>query len=205
MRASLTKGVPGLNVITQSVSGEALVAIDLLNLKLDRAFDHIDAAGRGVVDREDLLGLGARILVGFGESPTSVTGSALVDGFDRVWAELSAALGRDEDVDMSREDFALGMTAAFVKGDRYDPVFGPAAAAVAGLCDRGGDGYAGPEEFRTLLAAFGTGHDDADAAFDRLDTTGRGVLTVDELVRAARDFYTGEDPEAPGNWLFGPL
>ena len=48
-----------------------MVAIDLLNHKLDRAFDHIDASGRGVVEREDLLGLGARILVGFGESPTS--------------------------------------------------------------------------------------------------------------------------------------
>ncbi|HLU75620.1 MAG TPA: hypothetical protein VKZ82_25825 [Nonomuraea sp.] len=181
------------------------MAIDLLNQKLDRAFDHIDAAGRGVVDREDLLGLGARILIGFGESPTSVTGSALVDGFDRIWAELSAALGRDEDVDVSREDFRLGMIAAFVKGDRYEPVFHPAAVAVANLCDRGADGFAGPQEFRTLLAAFGTGYDAATAAFDRLDTTGRGVLTVDELVRAARDYYTGEDPEAPGNWLFGPL
>ncbi|MGI5270598.1 EF-hand domain-containing protein [Nonomuraea sp. CA-218870] len=181
------------------------MAIDLLNHKLDRAFEHIDAAGRGVVDREDLLGLGARILVGFGESPTSVTGSALVEGFDRIWAELTAALGRDEDADLSREDFRLGMTAAFVKGDRYEPVFHPAVVATAALCDRGGDGYVGPQEFRTLLAAFGTGHDDADDAFDKLDTTGRGVLTVDELVAAARDFYAGEEPGAPGNWLFGPL
>lgn len=181
------------------------MAIDLLNQKLDRAFEHIDAAGAGVVEREDLLGLGARILVGFGESPTSVTGSALVDGFDRIWGELVTVLGRDEDADVTREDFRHAMTTAFVKGDRYEPVFRPAARAVAALCDDAGDGYAGPQEFRTLLAAFGVGHDDANAAFDRLDTTGRGVLTVHELERSAREFYAGEDPEAPGNWLFGPL
>ncbi|MFD2353605.1 hypothetical protein ACFSTC_36695 [Nonomuraea ferruginea] len=44
------------------------MAIDLLNHKLDRAFDHIDAASRGVVDREDLLGLG-------GPASWSVSGS----------------------------------------------------------------------------------------------------------------------------------
>ncbi len=66
------------------------MAIDLLNHKLDRAFDHIDAGGKGVVEREDLLGLGARILVGFGESPTSVTGSSLVDSFDGIWRRCPA-------------------------------------------------------------------------------------------------------------------
>jgi len=192
-------------VITQSVSGEALVAIDLLNHKLDRAFDHIDAGGEGVVEREDLLGLGARILVGFGESPTSVTGASLVDSFDGIWAALARALGRDEDLDMTREDFRKGMTTAFVEGGQYDAVFRPAAVAVARLCDGDGDGRVGPGEFRTMLAAFGTAYDDVDEAFDRLDRSGRGELTVDDLVQAAREFYAGEDPNATGNWLFGPL
>jgi hypothetical protein len=60
-------------------------------------------------------------------------------------------------------------------------------------------------EFRTLLSAYGAAYDDVDAAFDRLDHTGRGVLTVAELVVAARQYYAGTDPNAAGNWLFGPL
>lgn len=201
----MTKSPAGPIVITQSVSGEALVAIDLLNHKLDRAFDHIDAGGGGVIERVDLLGLGARLLVGFGESPTSVTGSDLVDGFDGIWSTLSGVLGRDVDCQILREEFREGMTAAFVEGDLYEPVFRPATAAVADLCDDDGDGLIGPREFRMLLSAFGTAYDDVDEAFDRLDRTGRGVLTVDELIVAARQYYVSDDPSAAGNWLFGPL
>jgi hypothetical protein len=181
------------------------MAIDLLKHKLDRAFDHVDAAGRGVVCREDLLGLGARILVGFGESPTSLSGSDLVGGFGHVWSALSGALGLDGDCRLSRGEFCTGMTRAFVTGDAYEPVFGPATRAVAEICDGDGDGLIGPREFRTLLSAFGTAYDDMDTAFDRLDATGRGVLTVEELVEAARQYYAGDDPDAAGNWLFGPL
>jgi Ca2+-binding EF-hand superfamily protein len=192
-------------VITQSVSGEALVAIDLLNHKLDRAFEHIDARGEGVIEREDLLGLGARLLVGFGESPTSVTGNGIVDGFDGIWSALSAALGRDGDSRISREEFHCAMTGAFISGDQYETVFRPAMAAVAELCDDDADGLIGPREFRTMLSAFGTAYDDVDEAFDRLDRAGRGALTVEELIEAARQFYVGDDPNAAGNWLYGPL
>ncbi|WP_433441543.1 EF-hand domain-containing protein [Nonomuraea sp. CA-141351] len=181
------------------------MAIDLLNHKLDRAFDHIDACGNGVVEREDLLGLGARILVGFGESPTSLTGSSLVDSFDGIWATLSQTLERDPDFSIARPDFRTGMVAAFVTGDLYDAVFRPATVAVAKLCDGNRDGEIGPGEFRTMLSAFGVAYDDVDEAFDRLDRTGRGALTVDELVLAASDYYRSDDPNAAGNWLFGPL
>ncbi|MEO3871402.1 hypothetical protein ABGB18_21525 [Nonomuraea sp. B12E4] len=181
------------------------MAIDLLNHKLDRAFDHIDASGNGVVEREDLLGLGARILVGFGESPTSVTGASLVDSFDDIWSALAQALERDGDSGIARPDFRAGMTEAFVTGDRYDSVFRPATLAVAELCDSDRDGRIGPGEFRTMLCAFGVAYDDVDEAFDRLDRSGRGTLTVDELVQAASDYYRGVDPNAAGNWLFGPL
>lgn len=181
------------------------MAIDLLNHKLDRAFDHIDVSGNGVVEREDLLGLGARILVGFGESPTSVTGASLVDSFDRVWSALAQALERDGDTGIARLDFRTAMTAAFVTGDGYEPVLKPAAAAVAELCDGDRDGEIRLGDFRTMLSAFGVAYDDVDEAFDRLDRAGRGRLTVAELVAAASDYYRSDDPNATGNWLFGPL
>ncbi|WP_327086153.1 EF-hand domain-containing protein [Nonomuraea sp. NBC_01738] len=177
------------------------MAIDLRNHKLDRAFDHIDVSGGGEIEREDLLGLGARILVGFGESPTSATGSRLVDGFDGIWTELAPA----SDARISREEFHAAMVSAFVEGDRFDPVFRPAVEAVAALCDTDRDGQVGPGEFRVMLNAFGTAYDDVDEAFDRLDQNGDGSLSVDELVEAARQYYTGDDPHARGNWLFGPL
>lgn len=181
------------------------MGIDLRNHKLDRAFDHIDVSGGGEIERADLLGLGARILVGFGESPTSAAGTRLVDSFDRVWAALSDVLGRDRDSRISREEFRYGMAAAFIDGGQFEPVFHPATQAVAELCDGDGDGLIGLHDFRTMLSAFGTAYDDVDEAFERLDRSGDGTLPVSDLVAAAREFYTGDDPHASGNWLFGPL
>ncbi|WP_084962301.1 EF-hand domain-containing protein [Thermoactinospora rubra] len=181
------------------------MAIDLREHKLDRAFGHLDVGGGGEIDREDLLGLGARLLVGFGESPTSLTGRRLVDGLDGIWAALTRALDRDADARLTAADFRAGMTAAFVAGELFQPVFHPAAEAVADLCDHDRDGRVGPREFRVMLSAFGVAYDEVDEAFDRLDRDRDGTLTVSELVAAAREYYTGDDPHAAGNWLFGPL
>lgn len=178
---------------------------ELRQRKLDRAFGHVDVNGEGEIGREDLLGLGARILVGFGESPTSVTGRKLVDSFDAIWSAVTAETGGGRDGRLTREQFHAGMTAAFIDGDRFEPVFRPAAQAVAELCDGDRDGRIGPAEFRTMLSAFGTSYDDIDAAFDRLDLDGEGTLAVGDLVAASRQFYADDDPNAPGNWLYGPL
>lgn len=180
------------------------MSIDLRDHKLDRAFGHLDVNGGGEIEREDMLGLGARLLVGFGESPTSLTGRRLVDGLDGVWTALATAVDRDSDTRLTGADFRAGMTSAFVDGG-FDGVLRPAAEAVAALCDQDGDGRIEPREFRLMLSAFGIAHDDVTEAFDRLDDDRDGTLTVPELVEAVRQYYTGDDPHAAGNWLFGPL
>ncbi|MFD3547635.1 hypothetical protein ACFWUW_18875 [Streptomyces sp. NPDC058655] len=47
--------------------------------------------------------------------------------------------------------------------------------------------------------------EDADAPFARIDKNHDGYLSVDELLDAVRDYYTGTDEDAPGNLLFGEL
>jgi Ca2+-binding EF-hand superfamily protein len=181
------------------------MSLELLKYKLERAFGHMDVNGDGSIERADLLGLGARILVGFGEAPTSAAGSKLVRGFGSIWQTLSAEIDITGDRAISSEEFRAGMTSAFIEGDRFDTVFGPATEAFAELCDTDGDGSVGPDEFQVMMAAFGTPYADVEAAFDRLDLDQDGNISVTELVEAARQYYTSTDPDAAGNWLFGPI
>jgi Ca2+-binding EF-hand superfamily protein len=178
---------------------------DIQDRKLERAYGQLDIDGNGYVERDDIVGLGARLLVGFGESPTSTKGRSIIDRFDALWTTLAAQLDADHDGRILVDEYRQAMTAAFIEGTEFDRVFRPAAMAISELCDVDGDGVVSAEEFGVAQNAFGTSADDAAAAFGKLDTNGSGTLTVDELVEAARDFYTSDDPDAAGNWLFGPL
>lgn len=173
--------------------------------KLDRAFDHIDADHSGEIERDDLIGLGSRVLLGFGEAPTSSRGKLLLDRFDELWTEIAAHADIDISGSISPAEFRAAMITAYIEGQRFDTTFRPATAAIAGICDPDGDGAIQLEQFQILQSAFGTPTDDATAAFCLLDRDHNGSISVDELVLAAHEYYTSADPRAPGNSLYGPL
>jgi Ca2+-binding EF-hand superfamily protein len=161
------------------------MATELQIEKLDRAFDHIDADHSGEVERDDLIGLGSRVLLGFGEAPTSSRGRLLLDRFDELWTEIAAHADIDTSGSISPAEFRTAMISAYIDGSKFDQTFRPATAAIAGICDPDGDGVIQLEQFQTLQAAFGTPDDDATAAFYLLDRDHNGSISVDELVLAA--------------------
>jgi Ca2+-binding EF-hand superfamily protein len=178
---------------------------ELQILKLDRAFDQLDVSSNGQLERDDLIGLGSRMILGFGASPTSAKGKEVLDGFDRFWNRLATDASVDRDEALSPAEFRNAMIAAYIEGNAFETDFMPIAVAVAKLTDTDNDGHLGPAEFRVMQNAFGTAAADIDLAFAALDRDGDGKIGVAELVEAAREYYTSPDPNARGNLLFGPL
>ncbi|MBB5868903.1 Ca2+-binding EF-hand superfamily protein [Allocatelliglobosispora scoriae] len=177
----------------------------LLELKLDRAFGHLDVNRNGHIDHDDITRLATRLADGFGESTASPKGQALVDGLEEFWTSLVAAVDHDGDGSITPKEWQAGMITAFVEPEAgFDQGFQPAAEAIMGLADTDDDGAVAFDEFKTLLKAFGAPAKDAKAAFEHLDADGDGSLTVEELVLAARQYYTGTQPAA-GDWLFGKV
>jgi hypothetical protein len=58
-------------------------------------------------------------------------------------------------------------------------------------------------EYLDWLTAWNVETDRAD--FDRLDRDNTGGLTEEDLVQAVQEFYLSNDPDAPGNVLYGEL
>lgn len=178
----------------------------LQEVKLDRAFGHLDVDGDGAIDWEDWIELATRITGAFGRSPSSPQGAEVISAFEQLWQALLANLDLDGDRRVTPPEWRAGMAQAFIDDHTgYTANFRPAAQAVFQLADTDGDGELGPAEFRALQRAFGTAEPGIDAAFERLDTDGSGTVTVAELVAAAEQYYRGADPDATGNWLWGPI
>jgi hypothetical protein len=97
------------------------------------------------------------------------------------------------------------MGAAFVRGHRRDEALVPAALAMAWLCDTDDDGFVVEHDLRTLHEAFDLAPSAATLAMGHLDPAGSGRVGVDDLARAVCEYYVGDDPAAPGTWLFGTV
>ncbi|WP_327381618.1 hypothetical protein [Streptomyces sp. NBC_01207] len=68
------------------------------------------------------------------------------------------------------------------------------------------DGLIGLDEYLLLSQAIGgVPAQQMKEAFHRLDRDGNGTLDPAEIDAAVVEFFTSDDPNAPGNWLYGPF
>lgn len=177
----------------------------LLDLKLDRAFGHLDVNANGYIEHDDVVALVARLVAGFREVPDSPRSKALAEGFEDFWRSLLVAVDADGDRRLTPEEWNDGMVRAFVDADSgFERHLRPAVEAVVRLADADGDDRIALPEFQVMQKAFGTRPAEVRDAFDHLDADGDGALTVDELIDAARRYYTGKG-KATGDWLFGRI
>lgn len=78
-----------------------------------------------------------------------------------------------------------------------------AARSTLQAIDRTGTGRVTESEYADWLAAWGA--EGSAEAFRRLDRGGKGFLTEADFIVAVQEFYLSDDPDAPGNALYGPL
>lgn len=72
------------------------------------------------------------------------------------------------------------------------------------LHDRDQDGLLTAEDYAHWMAAWGI-ESGAASGFRRLDQDRDGYLSLAEAVAHIREFYFTNDPEATGNYFYGPL
>ncbi|MGR9051797.1 MAG: EF-hand domain-containing protein [Gammaproteobacteria bacterium] len=179
---------------------------DFLDRKIDVCFTHGDQNGNGVLEPADALALAARIVTYIGEPMGSVKAQSLFKSFENFWIHMSARMDTDGDGKISPEEWRKGMRKAFAEDPKgYKAGFRPLAEALFNICDRDDNGRVSPQEFALFHKAFGTSPANSKIAFDKLDSNGDGVLSVDELLVAWQEYYTSTDPNAGGNWLFGDV
>jgi Ca2+-binding EF-hand superfamily protein len=202
-RDGLIPPIPSVSMQTMESTKEAPRDRDQ---RLRKSFGFFDADKDGDIEYDDVLAMAARITSAFGVRPGSAKGIVLSNAFEIFWRELLDAVDLDDDRRITEEEYLSGMVGAFAEKDGgFDRGLRPVIAAILVISDSDDDGMLNREEFQRVEAAMGNPSSDAGEAFDKLDRDNSATLTVEELIDAAREFHTGTDPAAPGNWLFGSV
>jgi Ca2+-binding EF-hand superfamily protein len=173
--------------------------------KLERMFELLDLNGDGLVDRADFV---QRVeafarLRGWGQGSPELERN-LAFALEE-WENLRETADTDEDGGVTREEF-LRYGDVFL--DDRDAVRAYARGDVQLLfdaMDTDGDGRIARDEYRAYLEVHGVDAAGADLFFDHADLDENGRISRREMAHAVEEFLLSQDPDAAGNFLFGPL
>lgn len=179
---------------------------DIQRSKLDRRFELLDADGDGVITAADYDMAAASVCRAFDFAEDSPQYERVHVIYLRLWVALSRKADARESGRVTREQFVQSCAESIVEPARgYDRIIRPVAQTIFDLIDDDDSGTLEVEELANWANAYGVCADDAERAFRALDRNGDGVLDLEEIQQALREFYTSDDPDAPGNHIFGPL
>ncbi len=175
--------------------------------KLEVGFEGFDANGDQILSEEDFVMASERLVTAFGLTPQSPEAKQLRTKWEDVWTDFIQPLDSDGDGRVTCAEFTQGFAAGLSDDpDGYRRRLAPIIDLLMDIADRDRDGKLSRDEFVIAYKAILGRTDEAlGIAFDHLDADADGYITGDEWHQAVREYWGGEDENARGNWLLGPL
>lgn len=175
---------------------------DLQRAKITRFFDLLDRDANGRMELDDLHHVAGELCAHRSWTPEGDEGRALYGAYEELWRDVRE-YANGESVPV--EAFLEYHERLLPRPGAFDDSIGHLSELVFSSLDDDGDGRITLAEHRVFCRVFGFDPALADAIFPRWDTDGDGFVSVEELAAVVRQFFYATEPEAPGNWLFGPL
>ena len=176
---------------------------DLQKRKLKRFFTVFDQDRDGVIDRTDYMLLAENVSKAKGFPLDSPLSERVKECLLQVWSNLEIIADKNHDGHVTLEEFIEYREKLHEDDVKYGDLV-TAGLTLFDVMDNNHDGKLEPHEFRAFYSFFQLDDDLADEMFERLDTEKAGYLTRNQIQTYSQAFNLGNDPDAVGNWLFGP-
>lgn len=177
---------------------------DLQTKKLTRYFEVYDIDDDGRIDDADFERIVENVRVLHGTDGGSNDHDALREAYMKLWSGVRSAADSNGDGGVDLDEW-LGYWQLTLEDDRrYEEEVHVLADRLFTVFDLDEDGTIGTAEFIDFYGVFGLPVGLAEDVFVELDADGDGVISRAELLDISREFYRGDDVEAPANLLFGP-
>ncbi|MFJ9811184.1 EF-hand domain-containing protein [Streptomyces sp. NPDC101158] len=151
-------------------------------------FAMLDVDGDGVISRQEYLARPERAAAALGRSGDDPLVRAALVAHEQVYASMDA----DGDGKVTFDEYAT-----WAGGATFDAVCRQALGSLFDLADTETVGALSRAEFTRLRVALGSTADNAEAAFDALDTDDDGRVDRDEYLSSIRSYVTdGASPMA---------
>lgn len=173
--------------------------------KLTRAFTLFDLDQNGVMDRQDcelVVGATAKAMGYATGSPEYSTYHA---EYMAGWDALLTLADSDGDQKLTATEFCNAFGALMAQPEQFNALILGFVKTTIALWDSNGDGQVSEEEYKNYLLTIHVTAAEAADAFRRLDLNRDGYLSREELFENMKEYYFTADPDAPGNWFFGPF
>lgn len=150
-----------------------------------------DVNGSGNIDKADIDQLLQRVSKFSGWK----AGDEAV--LNNIWTSLQSAADADNDGEVSQEEWiSLWEKSSDAEWQNLYCKF------IFSLEDSSDDGSIDSEEFSTVYAALGIPKAEATAAFQKM-ANGKASVSWAEFQALWKEYFTTEDKNAPGNFIFG--
>src|SRR4051812_21919317 len=171
--------------------------------KLTHRFNLQDRDHNGVIELKDYMGVVDAMAALRGWAPNSAEYSNFRATYQAYWAALCRMADKNKDERVALDEFLSGFEALLSDEQNYQHYIQSVAGSLFDSMDLNHDDKISLEEFSVPQQAYGLTADQARQTFERLDVSGQGYLTREEIYARAHEFFYSDDPDAPGSWLFG--
>jgi juvenile hormone diol kinase len=177
---------------------------DLQRQKLAHYFRVYDVDDDGTISLRDFERVVENVRALHGVDESSPVHGGLRDGYLLRWSALAASADEDKDGNVDLDEWLSYWEDVLDDDVRYEVEIVSVTQRLFEVFDTDEDGVLGADEFCNFYGVYGLKSTLARQVFMDLDADGDGQVTRMELMVMAHQFYRSDDPDAPGNRLFGP-
>lgn len=175
--------------------------------KLTYIFNLLDFDSNGYIEYRDFAIIAENLCVVRGEELDTDESRLVLEQCSSLWKGLESYIDINNDGKCTLNEWLDFVDEKLINSDpeTRDVLLTSVVGSVFDLYDTDNDEGISLAEYLDIFLSFELKSSLVGKSFVSLDANGDGAISKKELVKAVKEFLTGEETDLVGNWIFGDI